>query len=185
MDLIETILGPSRESSDINALQMGARALLIYLITLAIIRLGKKRFMGQATAFDVIIGIVLGSIVSRAITGNAPMVPAMTSAAVLMLLHWGLSALAVRWDGFGNTIKGYDRILIKDGQVDEQQLCAAHMTHHDLLEALREQGVGDAADVSEARLERGGSISVIKKSSLKVLSVDVLPGVQTVRIEIA
>jgi hypothetical protein len=32
---------------------------------------GKKRFMGEATAFD----MMLGSIVSQAITGNAPLVP--------------------------------------------------------------------------------------------------------------
>jgi hypothetical protein len=38
---------------------------------------GKKRFMGEATAFDMMLGVMVGSIVSRAITGNAPLGPAL------------------------------------------------------------------------------------------------------------
>jgi hypothetical protein len=37
------------------------------------VRFDKRGFMGKATAFD----MMLGSIVSRAITGNAPMGPAL------------------------------------------------------------------------------------------------------------
>jgi hypothetical protein len=35
--------------------------------------------MGQGTAFGVILGTMLGSIVSRAITGNAPFLPALAA----------------------------------------------------------------------------------------------------------
>ena len=33
--------------------------------------------MGEATAFDMMLGVMVGSIVSRVITGNAPMGPAL------------------------------------------------------------------------------------------------------------
>jgi hypothetical protein len=39
------------------------------------VRFDKRAFMGKATALDVILGIMVGPIVSRAITGNAPLVP--------------------------------------------------------------------------------------------------------------
>jgi hypothetical protein len=64
----------------LNAAQMALRAVVVYVVTVIIVRLGKKRFMGQGTAFDVILGIMLGSIVSRAITGNAPFFPALATA---------------------------------------------------------------------------------------------------------
>ncbi len=67
----------------------------------AVVRLGKKRFMGQATAFDVILGIMLGSLASRAITGNAPLGPTLAAASALLAMHWAFSALAVRWHRFG------------------------------------------------------------------------------------
>ena len=185
MDLLETLLGPGAEN-DLGALQMGARALVVYVVALAIVRLGKKRFMGRATAFDVIVGIVLGSIASRAITGNAPMVPAMTAAAVVMALHWGFSALAVRWALFGRVIKGRSRLLVKEGRVDEDALCEAHMTARDLLVAVREQGASEVSMVSEARLERDGTVSVIPKAAEpRIVDIKVELGVQTVRLELA
>lgn len=185
MDLLEMLLG-QEAAGNLSTLQMGARALVVYVVTLAIIRLGKKRFMGRATAFDVIVGIVLGSIASRAITGNAPIVPALTAAAVVMALHWGFSAVAVRWEFFGKVIKGRSRILIKDGEVDEDELRAAHMTGRDLLVAVRELGVSEISQVSEARLERDGSVSVLGKSAVpRVVTVRVEDGVQTLRLELA
>ena len=84
----------------------GARAVVVYVVTVLMVRLGKKRFMGQSTAFDVILGIMLGSVVSRAITGNAPFFPALSAAAVLLAMHWLFSALAFRSHLFGEAIKG-------------------------------------------------------------------------------
>lgn len=50
------VLGFGVESQDINSLQMALRAVVVYIVTVLIVRLGKKRFMGRATAFDVILG---------------------------------------------------------------------------------------------------------------------------------
>ena len=45
---------------------MALRTVIVYAITLLIVRAGNKRFIGESTAFDVILGIMLGSIMSRA-----------------------------------------------------------------------------------------------------------------------
>jgi uncharacterized membrane protein YcaP (DUF421 family) len=185
MDLLDLLLGLEAEKG-LTALQMGVRALVVYALTLAIVRLGKKRFMGRATAFDVIVGIMLGSIASRAVTGNAPMVPAMTAAALVMLVHWAFSAAAVRWSLFGRVIKGRSRPLIVDGVLDEDALCSAHMTTRDLNEALREQGVSELSRVAEARLERDGTVSIVKKAAEpRIVTVRVEEGVHTLRLELA
>lgn len=93
-------MGLGLESKDINVLQTGLRAAIVYLVTVLIVRLAKKRFMGQATAFDVILGIMIGSIVSRAVTGNAPLLPTLAATAVLLGMHWLFSGIAMRWHGF-------------------------------------------------------------------------------------
>src|SRR4051812_37536251 len=85
--LLRLLLGLGIDSKEINALQMGLRAVLVYVVTVLMVRLAKKRFMGWATAFDVILGIMLGSIVSRAVTGNAPLLPALVAAAALLMMH--------------------------------------------------------------------------------------------------
>ena len=89
---IKVALGIGLESQQLEFWQMALRAVIVYVVTLIMVRLGKKRFMGKATAFDMILGIMLGSIVSRAITGNAPLVPALAATATLIALHSVLTA---------------------------------------------------------------------------------------------
>jgi uncharacterized membrane protein YcaP (DUF421 family) len=186
MEFLDVVLGLGREARDLTVLQMALRAVIVYAATLAIMRVGKKRFMSKASAFDVIVGIVLGSIVSRAITGNAPLVPAMAAAAAIMLLHWLFSAAAVRSHLFGTLVKGRDRMIVEDGEPDEKALRSAHMTALDLQEALREQGITELGQVAEARLERDGSVSVVKKrGEPRILEIEVADGVQRVRLELA
>jgi uncharacterized membrane protein YcaP (DUF421 family) len=183
---LQAALGIGLESKDIGVLQMGFRAAIVFVVTVAIVRLGKKRFLGRATAFDVILGIMLGSIVSRAVTGNAPLVPALGAAAVLMLMHWLFSAIALRWHGFGALVKGRARLLVQGGRPRAEAMRASHMTEHDLWEDLRGKSVSSLAEVKEARLERSGQLSVMKaKPEPKVVELAVRDGVQTVRIEIA
>jgi uncharacterized membrane protein YcaP (DUF421 family) len=184
-DALRAALGLGLESRDIGILQMALRAAVVFIVTVLMVRLAKKRFMGRATAFDVILGIMIGSMVSRAVTGNAPFVPALAATAVLLGMHWLFSGIALYWHGFGSLMKDEPRTLIREGQVDEKAMRKSHMTEHDLWEDLRIKGVSDLKQVAEARLERSGNLSVIKaKSEPKVVEVRVQEGVQTVRIEI-
>jgi len=183
---VRLALGIGVDSQEMGAWQMALRAMIVYAVTLAMVRLGKKRFMGKATAFDVILGIVLGSIVSRAITGNAPLVPTLAATATLIALHSGLTAIACRWHGFGEVIKGRPRVIVRNGRKDEKAMMTAHLTDRDLEEDLRRHAMTGIEDVAEARLERNGDISIIKSGrEPKVVSVAVADGVQTVRIELA
>jgi uncharacterized membrane protein YcaP (DUF421 family) len=151
-----------------------------------IVRMGKKRFMSRATAFDVILGIMLGSLVSRAIAGTAPFAPTLAASATLIAVHWLFSAGGVRWHAFGMVIKGSSRVLVKDGRIDEEALRAAHMSDRDLWEELRSKSISDLNEVAEARLERSDNLSVIKaKREPKIVEIAVANGVQTVRVEIA
>ena len=95
-DAPDSALGLSLESHDITWHQMALRALLTFIIILVIVRCAHKRFLGKATAFDVVLVILLGSIASRAITGNAPFFPALLSTSVLGALQWMCA-----WISFG------------------------------------------------------------------------------------
>ena len=63
--LFREALGLGLDSKEIGLAQMAIRAAVVYVVTVAFVRLAKKRFMSRASAFDVILGIMLGSIVSR------------------------------------------------------------------------------------------------------------------------
>lgn len=160
-DTARTLLGIGQE--ELSAGQMALRAAVVYVIAVAIVRLGKKRFMGRATAFDLILAILLGSIISRVITGDAPFFAGLGAALTVVAMHWLFSAISVRWSRFGTLVKGSPRLLVRDGAIDRAQMRHVHMTDGDLWEDLRGKGISDLAEVAEARLERSGKVSVIKR----------------------
>ncbi len=117
---------------------------------------------GKSTALDVMLGIVFGSTVSRAITGNAPFFPVLAASLTLVLVHWLLSALVFRSPRFGVVVKGHARTLVRDGEILWHEMQRSHISEHDLQEALRANGKSlDLRDVESAHLERNGDISII------------------------
>jgi uncharacterized membrane protein YcaP (DUF421 family) len=179
-------LGLGRDVADVGSIQMALRTVVIYAFSLVIVRLGNKRFLSEATAFDVIVGIMLGSVMSRAINGSAPFVPTLLGGIVLVGMHWLLGVLAYHASWFGTLVKGSPVLLIKDGEIQREGMRQAVLSDHDLAQALRLQAnQNDPAQVRLAYLERSGGISVIpRKHEPRVVDVHVADGVQTVRIEL-
>jgi hypothetical protein len=69
--LAETLLGLSAKADDLTLAQVALRAFLVYGALIVFVRLGKKRFLAQATPFDAILLILIGSIASRGVSGTA------------------------------------------------------------------------------------------------------------------
>lgn len=180
-------LGIGLEPKDYTLLQICLRAAVIYVGGLLILRLGKNRFLGKETAFDIIVGFVLGSILSRSVNGNSPLFLSIAAGAFFIALHHLSAYLAFRWHGFGRIIKGEPELLIRDGRPVEKGLTEYRLTRRDLEEALRLKAhLDDPTQVQEAWFERNGEISVIPRTKeVKVLEVQVREGIQTVRIEIS
>ncbi|HUF20339.1 MAG TPA: YetF domain-containing protein [Burkholderiales bacterium] len=192
--MLQEILEAVRElvalgDSDLSAWQMALRAIIIYLTAIVLVKVGQKRFMGKNTAFDMILGIILGSVLSRAITGNADLLPTITAGATLVALHWLFSVTSFHFSFFGTFIKGREKMLIRDGEINWDNMRKSHLSRHDLEMALRSSGqVTEPEDVKLAYFERSGDISVIpreKSRALRVVEVSVTEGVQRVRIELA
>jgi uncharacterized membrane protein YcaP (DUF421 family) len=161
---LDTLFGlHASRAAELSIAQACARAFVVYLVLIAYVRFGKKRFLGEATAFDAILVIVIGSLASRGIAGNAPLGSTLAATLVLIAMHWVMSYFTRDWPALGALLKGHDTVLVRDGEIDHKALSQSHMAMDDLKQDLRQQGVGDAAAVKEARLERSGKVSVVRK----------------------
>lgn len=158
------LLGLDLEGDLLSWWQMSLRAIVVFFVALILIRLGGKRIFGKNAALDIVMGIMLGSILSRAITGNAPFGPVLAATTVLMALHRLLAYIAYQYEGFGKLVKGEAEPLVKDGQLQREQMEKRNITTRDLEEFMRTQGkTNDLSEVKEAFLERNGSISIITR----------------------
>lgn len=152
------------EEDELVIRHMVVRAIIVFPFAVMLVRVGSKRFISGNTAYDVILGVMLGSIISRAITGQSPFVPTLCAAFVIVVLHRLFSRIAVSSNDFGTLIKGNTSVLVRDGEVDWEAMRRSNLSRNDLLEALRlRENLSDWEKVKEARLERNGEISVIRK----------------------
>jgi uncharacterized membrane protein YcaP (DUF421 family) len=183
-DILNRLFGDL--SIDLTAGNMALRAVATFAVTVAVLRLGSKRLFGKGTAFDTVVAIMIGSVMSSAITSSGSMVAIWAGGAALVAMHWALGWLSFHIDTFGTMIKGQEIQLVRDGEMLEDGMDRTSTTPRDLERAMRQDGkVPDVSMLQLAYMERDGSISVVPKSSEpKVVEVAVRDGVQTVRIAI-
>lgn len=144
--------------------QMSIRGVIVFFFGLALIRLLGRRAFGELTPVDIVIAILIGSNLSRTITGNAPLLPTLAATALVMLLYWLLIHAAVRSRWISRWFKGRPVHLSRDGQLDPRMMRRTGVGHGDIEESARRSGLDDAGKIQQAVLERSGKISVVPKS---------------------
>ena len=143
--------------------QMCMRACIIFVWAVMLYRALPRRAFGSNAMPDIVVAVILGSSLSRALTGNAPLLPTLAATAVFGALYSLLTVLSRRFEPLSWLVKGRSIRVINDGEVDHRAMRKAQLGKHDLSENLRLKGVTDADQVAEAFLERNGEFSVIKK----------------------
>ena len=163
MEWIDTALGIGKDQ--LNWHEMGLRAIVVFFVSLTYVRIANKRIFGTHSAFDIVLSIMYGSVMSRALTGNSPFYPTLVAGLVLVLLHRLLAVLAYHFGqslGLSRFIKGGVATLVKDGEIKREVMRKHNVTEKEILEALRTQGGPvEIAKIKLASLERSGNISVV------------------------
>lgn len=184
-DALTFLLAGDEPGESMQLYQVMARAALIYLMGIVLVRIGKSRLIARLSPLDVLVGFVLGSLLSRAITGHASISETMAASAALIAIHWIFTWLACRVHWFGDLVKGTSSLVIKDGKPIEAALRRHHLSQGDVEQQIRQCGIRDISEVECAYKERSGEISVVRcQSDPQVFDIQVENGVQTIRIKL-
>jgi len=162
MEMLRALIGP--DNGDASAGQLCARAVILLLLGIAYIRIAGRRTFSHATPLDIVVAIVVGSNLSRAMTGKAPFWPALAATLLLVVLHRVLVMATLRWNWLAKLVKAQPVVLIRDGVEDRRAMLRHGVGEMDLLEGLRLEQVERPADVRLATLENSGKISVVRKA---------------------
>lgn len=138
------------------------RAVLAFVFGLALVRMAGRRAFGKWAALDIIVSIIIGSNLSRALTGNAPFGGTLAATALLMAMHFFLAKLAAHLPRMSTIVEGVPVQLSHSGQLREAALAGQNISRHDLDEALRQSGVEDLRHTRLVMLEPSGKITVLK-----------------------
>ncbi len=161
---MKELLGLDLEPRHLTVLQVCLRGGIVFFVTLVLVRLAHKRFMSRMSAFDVVLGLIMASMLARAINGSAPFVPTLVGGLLLVLLHRGIAALSYYSRTIGSLVKGEAQVLVEAGTTLPRAMRRHKISHEDLLEEARLNGkVEKIEDIKVATLERSGQVSVVKK----------------------
>jgi uncharacterized membrane protein YcaP (DUF421 family) len=139
------------------------RALGVYALVLVVIRVLGKRTVGNFTAFDLLVALMLGEIVDEIIYGEVTFTQGGVAILVIAVAHYVNSWMSY-WDhGLARILQGSPTAVVRRGELDRGGMRKERMNESEVMEALRVQGVEDVKEVKLAMVENDGQVSVLKE----------------------
>jgi len=150
--------------------ELPLRAVIIYAALLVLVRFSGRRTVGQFTAFDLLVVMLLSEAVSSAINaGENSVTGGLLAAGTLVLLNVLVSTITSRSRRLQYLIEGRAVLIGRNGEFYREVLRKCRLPDSDVDEALREADC-DLRDMKYAFLEADGRISILKDSRGEVLS---------------
>ena len=140
------------------------RATAMFVLLYGLIRLLGKRELGQMTPFELVLMVVMGDLIQQGVTHNDF---SLTGGllAIGTFAFWGvvLSWLTYLFPRAERVLDGDARVLIRDGELLEQNMRRDRLTRRELESEMRLAGIASMRQVAWALLETNGKISFIRR----------------------
>ena len=121
-----------------------------------------KRSLTQLNAFDLVVTVALGSILSTILLNkNVSLLEGLLAFVLMILLQFILTFTSVRWKKFNKIIKSEPSLLYLNGSFLRETMKEERISEGDILQSVRNDGIGDLKEVKAIVLENDGSLSVI------------------------
>ncbi|MBX3013460.1 MAG: DUF421 domain-containing protein [Caldilineaceae bacterium] len=142
-------------------LEVIARTVIMYVYTLLLIRLLSRRAIGQLSLIEFALVIALGSAVGDPMFyPDVPLLHGFAVVTTVVVLNRGINWLMARHDLVERVVEGRPATLVQDGRLLMPNLRRFGLSHDELFEFLRSQGVENLGTIRAAYFEQNGQISV-------------------------
>jgi len=149
---------------DLSVTEKILRPVLVYIFLVIVVRLAGRRELAQLNSFDLIVLMMLANTVQNATIGNDnSLVGGLIGVTALLLVNYLVVRYLYTHPRVDKLLEGAPTELIRDGELVRANLVKEAITEEEVMEAVRKQGLGSAAEVAEAVLETGGAISVVPR----------------------
>lgn len=146
-----------------------------YIIVLFLLRLSGKRTLLKMNAFDFIITVSLGAVFGNMLINyRENLYQGIYVIFLLLLFQFFSSLLSSRYAFFDTLLKANPTLLFYEGTYYESILKKERIPKSEVLQAMREQGIGRIEEVGAVILETDGTISVLPKEKSQEKDLDTL-----------
>jgi uncharacterized membrane protein YcaP (DUF421 family) len=139
------------------------RALVVYILIFVILRVADKRTMGEMTAFDLVLLLIISEAVQNALLNDDHSITGSMLVVFTLVLTDVLVSLGTNKFGtFDRLINGIPLIILENGKPLLDRMNKARLQEDDILDAARKtQGLERIDQIKYAVLEKDGSISIV------------------------
>ena len=141
-----------------------ARAAAVYVVMLIVIRALGKRTVGNFSAFDLLIALMLGDLVDEIIYGDVRMLTGSVAIVTLAALAGADAYGSYASNRVRILLEGKPTVVVRDGELVHRGMRAERLSEHDVMAMLRLQGVHDVRAVRLATVETDGELGVLKQA---------------------
>ena len=140
------------------------RAIVLYIIVLAVMRLMGKREIGKLQPFELAISIMIADLAATPMAeSGVPITNGIMPILGLLVMHLIISIINIKSTKVRQIICGKPSLLIFRGKIDQKVLKKERFTINELEERLRDNNIFNIGDVEYAILETSGQVTVIPK----------------------
>ncbi len=140
------------------------RAVIVYILVIAGVRLMGKRQIGELQPSELVITFLLSDIASMPLqNSNTPLIQSVATVFLLIALEVITSCLALKFRPFRTLIQGHSVMIIKKGELQQENMKRIRYSVDDIIESLRLKDIFDISEVDYAYVETNGSLSVLLK----------------------
>jgi uncharacterized membrane protein YcaP (DUF421 family) len=139
------------------------KATVVYFTLWAIIRVSGRRTLGEMTAFDFVLFMIIGGSTQRAITGqDYSLTNALLLVATFVALDIGLSIVELKWPAMRRILNAMPMILVENGSLMADRMRRARITEDNILASARRlNGLERIDQIKFAILEASGEITIV------------------------
>ncbi len=145
------------------------RSLAVYALMLIVIRLLGKRTVGNFTAFDLLVALMLGEVVDEIIYGDVSFLQGSVAIFVVASAKYATAALSYFDHGMNKVLEGQPTAVVRNGELQRDGLRGELMNEKEVLAALRLHGIDDMREVKLACVEVDGEVSVLREEWAETL----------------
>lgn len=133
-----------------------------YAVLVFILRVSGKRSLAQMNAFDLIVTVSLGSILSMILLSRSvPFAEGITAILLLIFLQFAITWLSVRFPPFRKLVRSEPALLYHDNAFLDKTMKQQRVSHNEVLQMVRSKGISDVSEVGSVILETNGKFSVL------------------------
>ncbi|MBJ3761464.1 DUF421 domain-containing protein [Maribius pontilimi] len=139
------------------------RAALVVALIIVLTRLNGLRSFSKMSGFDFAITVAKGSVLASAVMAGQPSAfwGNMGALVALFVVQRAISTARTRLGWFHRTVDNSPLLLMRDGEIIEENLRRGRVSRSDLMGKLREANALRLQDVRAVILEDTGDVSVL------------------------